>query len=524
MWTERAGSNPGHLRPFGRLTLGFADDPLVIVDANDSSREQRVVDDQFAAYGALGIGLFERAHLAVLMPLYVQSSALAGGGTGVKGTKAGDLGFDGRFTILDRSAPVELALAATLRVPTGDRESFVSDGSVSVWPRALASKQLGEGGSLINLSVGPMFRPKNEEGAVATGTQLRYSAGALIALTRIVGVTGELVGSTVTSDPRKRNSPIEGALGGRLTFSSVVLGTTLSTGLTEGVGSPDWRWLAMIALPGPVAEARPTEPPAPSDPDPDRDGVSGAADRCPGEAEDRDGFQDDDGCPEADNDGDGVADAADKCAAEPEDKDGFQDGDGCPEADNDGDGVADAADKCPSEPEDVDQWQDEDGCPEADNDGDGVADAADKCPTEPETKNGIDDEDGCPDLLRVEQGQIRTLEPIYFDTGKATIQARSEPLLLEMANLIRTRGDLGTIAIEGHTDNKGNPKSNLKLAKDRSNAVRTFLVNAGVPEGRLSADGFGSERPLEDNKSDAGRAKNRRVEFHFAPPSSVGAR
>ncbi|MDF3069212.1 MAG: putative internalin, partial [Polyangiaceae bacterium] len=524
MWTERAGSNPGHLRPFARLTLGYADDPLVLVDANDSDREVRVVDDQFALYGAFGLGLFERAHLAVLMPLYVQSSSPSEAADSVKGTKPGDLGFDGRFTILDRTAPLELALATTLRVPTGDRESFASDGSVSVWPRALVSKQLSESGSLINLSVGPMFRPSNNELGLETGTQMRFSAGALVALTRIFGLTGEIAGGTVTSDPRKRNTPIEGSLGGRLTFSSVVLGTTLGTGLTEGVGSPDWRWLAMLAVPGPFAhqEPPPAEP-ARVDMDADRDGVTGAADKCPNEAEDKDGFEDDDGCPEADNDVDGVPDTRDKCVGDAEDKDGFEDDDGCPEADNDGDRVPDSADKCPAEPEDLDQWEDDDGCPDSDNDGDGVPDADDKCPNEPETKNGIDDADGCPDLLRVEQGQIRTLEPIYFDTGKASIQARSEPMLLEMANLIRTRADLGTIAIEGHTDSKGNPKNNLKLSKERAVAVRTFLVKAGVAEARLSSDGFGSERPLEDNKTDAGRGKNRRVEFHFAPPTAPGA-
>nr|HPH70376.1 porin family protein [Kofleriaceae bacterium] len=85
--------------------------------------------------------------------------------------------------------------------------------------------------------------------------------------------------------------------------------------------------------------------PDPVNDDPDSDGIKGDADKCPTEAEDKDGFQDEDGCPDADNDGDGVPDTADKCPGEAEDKDGFQDEDGCPEADNDGDGIPDAADK-----------------------------------------------------------------------------------------------------------------------------------------------------------------------------------
>ena len=98
-----------------------------------------------------------------------------------------------------------------------------------------------------------------------------------------------------------------------------------------------------------------------------------------------------------DTDGDGIPDDKDKCPNEPEDKDGFQDEDGCPDLDNDGDGIPDAQDKCPNQAEDKDGFQDEDGCPDPDNDGDGIPDAADKCPNEPEDKDGFQDEDGCPD-------------------------------------------------------------------------------------------------------------------------------
>jgi outer membrane protein OmpA-like peptidoglycan-associated protein len=105
---------------------------------------------------------------------------------------------------------------------------------------------------------------------------------------------------------------------------------------------------------------------------------------------------------------------------------------------------------------------------------------------------------------------------VYFDYNKASIQARSENMLGEMATLIKSRPDLGTIAIEGHTDSKGSAPYNLKLSRDRAAAVRAFLVRAGVPEQRLTSDGFGSTKPIEDNKTETGRAKNRRVEFHFS--------
>lgn len=99
----------------------------------------------------------------------------------------------------------------------------------------------------------------------------------------------------------------------------------------------------------------------------------------------------------ADRDRDGVDDATDQCAGVAEDRDGYQDEDGCPEFDNDNDGVYDKQDRCPDEPEDFDKVLDMDGCPDPDNDNDGILDSADQCPEKPETKNGYKDDDGCPD-------------------------------------------------------------------------------------------------------------------------------
>ena len=118
-----------------------------------------------------------------------------------------------------------------------------------------------------------------------------------------------------------------------------------------------------------------------------------------------------------DTDGDGLLDDVDKCPSVPEDFDGFEDADGCPEADNDRDGVPDVADRCPSLAENVDGVDDGDGCPEGggtapppanpgalppapvaddDPDKDGIKGPDDKCPNEPEVYNGVTDGDGCP--------------------------------------------------------------------------------------------------------------------------------
>ncbi len=166
--------------------------------------------------------------------------------------------------------------------------------------------------------------------------------------------------------------------------------------------------------------------PPPPDEDPDKDLIMGAADQCPNDPEDKDSFQDEDGCPDADNDNDGLADASDKCPMEAEDKDSFQDEDGCPDADNDADGIADAQDQCPIEPEDKDGFEDDPGCPDPDNDNDGVLDGADKCPTELETKNGYQDEDGCPDEVPQKIKKFTgVIQGINFRTGDATLLASS---------------------------------------------------------------------------------------------------
>ena len=156
---------------------------------------------------------------------------------------------------------------------------------------------------------------------------------------------------------------------------------------TTGPGSAGLRAFASVTL-------RPGGLPA----DQDGDHIDDNADRCPTEAEDRDGFEDHDGCPDPDDDQDGVPDAADRCPRAAEDKDGTDDQDGCLDPDDDQDGVPDVGDRCPKEAEDVDGFEDKDGCPEADNDGDGMKDVDDVCPLSPENRNGFEDNDGCPDI------------------------------------------------------------------------------------------------------------------------------
>jgi OmpA-OmpF porin, OOP family len=180
--------------------------------------------------------------------------------------------------------------------------------------------------------------------------------------------------------------------------------------------------------------------------------------------------------------------------------------------DSDNDGIADNADRCPRQDEDQDGFEDEDGCPEGDNDRDGVPDERDECPDEPEGKYG--DGDGCPEGEAVYvNGQIRLKGKIQFETGSSSIKPKSKKLLDQVARLMDEHPDIKRIRVEGHTDEVGPSRSNQELSEDRAQAVRKALIQRGVASGRLSARGRGETQPISPNKTAAGRAKNRRVEF-----------
>jgi OOP family OmpA-OmpF porin len=219
-----------------------------------------------------------------------------------------------------------------------------------------------------------------------------------------------------------------------------------------------------------------------------------------------------------DRDGDGIPDDVDKCPDQPEDKDGFQDEDGCPDLDNDGDGIPDALDKCPNEPEDKDGFQDEDGCPDPDNDGDGIPDVIDKCPNEPETFNHYQDEDGCPDEVPVEVKKFTgVIEGINFKTGSAEILPGSWTILDRALKVLQDFPSVN-LEISGHTDNKGRAEYNRDLSQRRADSVKLYFVSRGIASNRLQTIGWGKDRPIADNSTASGRATNRRTEFRLINP------
>ncbi|HVU05059.1 MAG TPA: hypothetical protein VHE30_25090 [Polyangiaceae bacterium] len=444
----------------------YALSPVVLDDAN-GNRLARVVAHQVSMdyFAALGLGESWAVSLAVPTIVYQTGDDVRGilpDSESLRHTTIGAVSVGVKKTLV---APSDLgglgvALLGRADVPT-DARSYASDRAFGGELRALGELDLLA--VAVRATAGFHLRGKNEtflrDGTddYRFGSDVPWGAGITLR-PQALGIdragrfrwTAEVRGALGTTPAfgRAPQSPALAGLSARYTVGEVsgILGVELP--LTSAVGDPVVRPVLGVSW-------------APRFEDADQDGIEDEKDECPELAEDRDGFEDQDGCPDFDDDDDGVPDDQDKCPKSKEDADGFQDDDGCDDPDNDGDGVPDAADqcpndkgpangpkpgcvdpdpdhdgvlldkdRCPNEPEDRDGWQDADGCPDPDDDGDGVPDAVDacrrekgepsaapelngckildhdgdsfddvddRCPKEAEDFDGVEDEDGCPE-------------------------------------------------------------------------------------------------------------------------------
>ncbi len=236
-------------------------------------------------------------------------------------------------------------------------------------------------------------------------------------------------------------------------------------------------------------------PPAPVVLDRDGDGVPDASDKCPDVA----GLASLNGCP--DSDSDGITDADDKCPTVA----GLAKYQGCPIPDTDGDGINDEQDKCVTV-KGLARYQ---GCPIPDTDGDGVNDEEDKCPN----VKGLASNQGCPEISKAVVDQINyAAKNVFFATGSFKLLPKSFKGLDEVVTLLKSDETL-MIDVSGHTDSQGSDDKNQILSENRAKAVKDYLVSKGIADSRLQSAGFGATKPVEDNKTAAGRAKNRRTEL-----------
>jgi len=231
----------------------------------------------------------------------------------------------------------------------------------------------------------------------------------------------------------------------------------------------------------------PVEPVLP--PDSDGDGFADANDKCP----DVKGTLN--GCP--DTDADGVADKEDAC---PTEKGTLK---GCPDADNDG--VADKDDQC----KDVAGLARYNGCPIPDSDKDGVNDEEDKCPNEA----GVLANNGCPEIKQEVKQKIEfAAKNIFFQFASDVILKKSYAALNQVVTVLQQNPSL-KLSIAAHADNLGTPERNMMWSERRAKAVADYFISKGIAADRITYKGYGDTQPVASNKTEAGRAANRRVEM-----------
>jgi outer membrane protein OmpA-like peptidoglycan-associated protein len=454
-----------------------------------------------ASYAGVGLGCALGCATLVLAtdasaePLRVHGTIA--GARAISGHQSTELGFgaDGR-------AALELPFLPVLGVELSVSEIFLSSGELPEDPRLAALGSATSTGLAAGLRLLPLAKP-----------------GPFLALHGGVAFTGGLTRPLVDAE-----------LGYDFSLTPCfALGPVV--GLEHVFQSddelrPDDANVLFVGLHG-VWDSAPQGPK-----DRDRDGIVDELDHCPTNPEDRDGFEDQDGCPDPDNDQDGVLDGNDRCPTDPEDKDGFDDHDGCPERDNDQDSLPDPKDSCPNEPEDKDDFQDEDGCPDPDNDNDGVPDVTDQCPLEPETQNGYADDDGCPDedQIRVVGDKIVLDDRVHFWVNSHIIRRESWPLLERLAKLLKDHPEYIHVDIAGHADPRGPEWYNKRVSERRADSVLEFLVERGIARERLSSQGLGEQNLRVEGSREVDYWENRRVEFTVTrakvppkPPASTQA-
>jgi outer membrane protein OmpA-like peptidoglycan-associated protein len=466
------------------------------------------------------------------LPLLLQSGDAAGdplmrfGIAPASGAALGDLTLHAKGNIGYADAlGGELAWGAgvAMTIPTATDDEFA--GSELPIARALMLGSLTLGSRLtITLNAGGQLRQTTSFANITQRSGGVWASALSFRVLDKLWAGGEVFGEitpggrrTMTGDEVVLNT-IEGLAGVHYRSARTLdVGIAAGRGVTSGPGTPAFRGLVTLSFTPGAETLRPIHPPrAPEPPkDTDDDGILDKVDNCPSDAEDRDEFADEDGCPDPDNDKDGHLDAADKCPTQAEDRDRFEDDDGCPDRDNDKDEIADRQDKCPLVPEDKDEFEDGDGCPEADNDKDGIVDGVDKCPKESEVINGTTDDDGCPDkgnaLVVLSPDRLELLESIPFSGTR--IRSSANNILGQLGATLRAHPEIVRVRLSAHVQPTKNAAADQKLSEARAKAIKDWLVDRGIDALRLQTSGYGGQKPLVPANSKGAQEINDRVEL-----------
>jgi len=504
-------------RFYANAILGYSHNPLrsdtVTADPLTKATIDNPVEGQFITYLSAGTEIINRLSVNLMIPITVlqitgndpSGQGVGTGGIGDAKVALNDIRLDARVRSYETDNHLlRVGGGAAFWLPTGNADAFASDAQATGY--LYGSAEFNFGKFFLAGNLGPQFRPERSiggaNGALFIASEIRYSGGLYMPLRDgRVRLGGELWGTTGLTNSAGhgtfmtlRNTDFEWLAQVRYVLDDRARWYAeggFGTRLAAGYGAPDFRMLIGIGHYLTLLDFEPKAPPR-------KVRVFSSA------VEDYD----------RDSDGDGYPDAIDKCPTVKEDGKPPEPTDGCPAAsDRDGDGIPDAVDQCPDKAEDKDGIQDDDGCPEYDVDNDGVPDTEDKCPTVPGPRSSVAEKNGCPSLTRLgDDGEVQLLQPIEFETGRAVIKPGSFPILDEVVTLMKARGSI-KMGVYGHTDTRGLAPANMKLSGERAASVLNYLVSHGIAASRLQSQGFGQTKPIADNATEAGRAKNRRVEF-----------
>jgi outer membrane protein OmpA-like peptidoglycan-associated protein len=498
----------GRVRLEGAATLSYARDPLVVRRTIGSGSLDWVNDQAFLQL-QLGVELLARLKLDLAVPVMLTEGGNSGSVAMISvmspsAAHIGDVRIALRGALVHQHGYLP-AVGATFEVwaPTGSAAAFSGAGVARLQPNLQVGAEYDH--FVWGASAGARFQAATT--APVTGSQV---VGGVGAAARFLGVTlgpelsygiplGDLNATTLNG-----GSNAELLLTARYRWRGLTVGLAGGPGFGRAPGSPVYRLLAGVGGAFDVVPAR--------SPDEDAEGNAkdaAVATSAPAPAK-----------APVDTDGDGVPDAEDACPTIVGDATPGAYRRGCP-PDRDRDGIPDAEDACPDVPGAPSADPTKNGCP-PDSDGDGIPDDKDACPHEKGPPNEDPKLNGCPSSVRVEGSQIVILQQVLFDTGRDTIKAESFGLLGEVAAALKQHPEIARVAVDGHTDNRGGDKPNKALSERRALAVVRWLVDHEVDARRVEARGFGQRRPIADNATDAGRAKNRRVEFLIRKRTELG--
>ena len=549
----------GHLRGQAGVMLSYGRDPIVLRGADGAIlSDGHLVRNQTALEIVGSVGILDRLEIGLAMPILLQQSGddaavvndAAGTLRDARGVAFGDLRLDVKVLAIDHRFGHRVAVSEAARIGHRLRVGLAVGVTAPTASTALAGDENATGRPRLlfewayrrlrlALNVGAIFRARVRALGLDITHQVTWGIGGRVLLPRGFELMAEGRGAVGVALPPGAvfgiaEAPAELDVGvgyeHRIGLRVFLAG---GLGVGGGYGAPAGRFIfgARFTVPEPpkelpwaerdtdhdgllngvdqcANEAGPLANQGCPDSDLDGDGVLDRFDRCP----ERVGVADNEGCPDLDSDGDNVPDRLDRCPERP----GTRATQGCPVDDADGDGVPDAKDRCRDRPGTVEN----DGCPDQDSDGDGLVDRLDKCPFEAESYNGISDDDGCPDagaaLAELGPGQISLFGTISFERKNAEerLTPASLPTLAAVGALLNAHRELRQVRIDGHTDDRGSAIDNLELSLVRAKIVRHHLLDVlKVDAARVSAQGFGGDRPLGDNATPQGRARNRRIEI-----------